>query len=316
MDPSNTAADIIRTRIDICIATFKRPDGLRALVESLDRQRIPDNVDLRLVIVDNDGASPLGAPPPSRFETIYVVEPLRGIAAARNAALDLVGPDTDFVVFVDDDEVVEENWLAALLAVQRRTGAAAVQGSVVPRYAATPPKWMDQSGVFRLGPYQDGASIDFAATNNVIVEVRWIRQTNLRFDSRFNTTGGSDHEFFQRLQVAGGKIVTAGSAVVIDEIPVHRTTLNWVVRRQFRKGNTLARIAVLHRRGVGVRAARGFGKVVKGAVIALARLAIGRHPGPGVLHMAFGAGTLAGIGGIGYEEYGEKGIAADRANKS
>src|SRR3546814_11191398 len=64
----------------------------------------------------------------------YVAEPRRGITFARNAALDTAAAqDCAFVAFIDDDEVPAPRWLAALLAAQQRSGAAAVLGAEIGR---------------------------------------------------------------------------------------------------------------------------------------------------------------------------------------
>ena len=110
--------DQLRTPLDpphvaVCIATYRRPLGLRRLLASLaalEFTQIPA-VKLTLVIVDNDASTP---PDPTLqielasgpYPVIYVVEPSRGLAAVRNACLDHVPADADFVACVDDDEWV------------------------------------------------------------------------------------------------------------------------------------------------------------------------------------------------------------------
>ena len=74
----------------------------------------------------------------------------------RNACLDHAPSDCDFVAFVDDDEWVEPQWLAALLENQRATGAPIIQGPVRPSYLAIPPQWLAASGVYEVGPFGDG----------------------------------------------------------------------------------------------------------------------------------------------------------------
>lgn len=299
--------------VAVCVATYRRPAGLRALLDSLEALRVPAGAAVHVVVVDNDAAADPAAPPPCRLPLSYVVEPVRGVVAARNRGLAEAPADAAFVAFVDDDERVSPGWLEAMLATLAATGAAAAQGPVEPAFAVDPPAWMRRAGVFELGPFEDGAPMGFAATNNSMVDKAWIDRLGLRFDMRFNLTGGEDQHFFDRLQAAGGRIVAAADALVRDDVPAARIRLGWVLRRQFRAGVTLGRIALIMGRGRGLRALKGAGKLALGAAGALGAPLIGRHPGPSLGEAARGLGMLAAYAGLGYEEYGDKAVAAERA---
>ncbi|HLN24994.1 MAG TPA: glycosyltransferase, partial [Patescibacteria group bacterium] len=78
------------TRIDVCIATYKRPALLRKLLQSLANQHLPKDVVLRLIVVDNDArgsardcVDQMSAVLPIR----YMVEPTKGLSFVRNRAL-------------------------------------------------------------------------------------------------------------------------------------------------------------------------------------------------------------------------------------
>jgi len=38
----------------ICIATYKRPELLEILLQSLSKQKLPESVEIEVIIVDND----------------------------------------------------------------------------------------------------------------------------------------------------------------------------------------------------------------------------------------------------------------------
>ena len=82
--------------VAICVATYARCEGLRQLLESLAALQLDEPAPaLRVVVVDNDAAASAraaveglkGFPWPCE----YVVEPQRGISAARNAAVRAAG---------------------------------------------------------------------------------------------------------------------------------------------------------------------------------------------------------------------------------
>ncbi|MFY0691631.1 MAG: glycosyltransferase family 2 protein [Paracoccaceae bacterium] len=306
-------------RVAICIATYQRPRGLAALIESLNKQEFRGDVpEVTLVIVDNDPANlaqdTLGdLADLSRWPVIYVPEDTRGIVAARNRALDEAPAETDVFVFVDDDETVVEGWLEALMTTRAATGATAVQGPMVPRYQNDPPDWIRSLRIFDIGPFQQGERLWFAATGNALVDAAFVRQHRLRFDLRFNRSGGEDEEFFGRVREAGGVIRAAAEAVAYDEVPQARMTSRWVLRRAFRMGNTLGRIALLRKRGRMIRFLKGFGAGGRGLLYLLVT-------GPfsqagrirGLMELWRGAGMLAAFANVRFAEYSDTIVAGDR----
>jgi succinoglycan biosynthesis protein ExoM len=305
--------------VAICIATCRRPEGLSALLDSLNRLRVPRcRPEIRVVVVDNDPEAPardalgdIGAL--SRWPLIYAMEPVQGVVAARNRLLSLVPGNADLVAFLDDDELVAPEWIAAMLATLDGTGATAVQGPVRPRYETRPPAWAATSGLFGLGPFEEGEPLNFAATNNVVVRKAFLDRHNLRFDMRFNQSGGEDEEFFARLRALGGIIVASADAVVVELVPAGRTRIGWLLRRKYRMGNTLGRIALLHRRGRLLRALKGFGAIFAGGgrLLTVGLVSAEQRVG-GLLEFARGAGMLSAYLGATFHEYSRAAVARDR----
>ncbi|NNU80297.1 glycosyltransferase [Halovulum dunhuangense] len=298
-----------RPNVAICVSTFRRPQGIRALLRSLDALIFDGPApNVLLVIVDNDPAAPAFADAAelgraSRWPAVLVPEPARGIVAARNRALACVPEDADLVGFLDDDETVAPGWLAAMIATLRETGATVAQGPVVPHYAEAPPDWVEALGIFRLGPWPQGAALHFAATCNCVVRAGFLRMHGLRFDPAFNLSGGEDEEFFARLRDRGGRIVAAEGAVVHDWIPSARLGPDWALRRARRMGNTLGRIARLRRRGRALRVAKGIGAVGWGGLRMLAGLADPVLRMRGRLQLARGLGMLSAFADVVVLEY-------------
>lgn len=305
-------------RVAICVATCRRPAGLRALLASLDRMRI-DAARLRpvVILVDNAPEAPAVASAReaqalSRWPVSYVVEPRRGIVMARNRALALALPEADLIAFVDDDETVAPDWLESLVATLDGCGADAVQGPVRPDYDLPPPDWIAALGLFEQGPFRTGAPRAAAATNNVLVRAEALRCRDLRFDPRFNTSGGEDEEMFGRLTATGGRIVASARGEVFDTVPAARMTLAWASRRAFRKGNTLGRIARTRRRGRLLRFAKGGGAATRGTLWALAGIGRPARRIGGWLELCRGVGMMAAFLDLRVVEYGPRMLVRDR----
>jgi glycosyltransferase involved in cell wall biosynthesis len=95
---------------------------LARCLDSLPKQAIADQIAVLLVVVDNNpaGSARLNAAQfcaEAPFPVYYVHEPVRGIAGARNAALDnALELGSDWIAFIDDDETTDADWLAVLMA--------------------------------------------------------------------------------------------------------------------------------------------------------------------------------------------------------
>lgn len=305
--------------VAICVATYKRPAGLRSLLDSIDVQLF-STVHPRVTIVIADNAPEESAVATlgeiaalTKWPVIYTTEPARGIAAARNRTLDNVPDDADFVAFVDDDEQVSVTWLENMLITLRDTDATAVQGPVEPDYDHLPEKWIEELNIFRVGPFQQGQKLNFAATNNSVLNACILRDHNMRFDMRFNQTGGEDEELYGRVRDAGGIIRAAAKATVFDNVPRQRLSLRWIVRRAYRMGNTVGRIAILRKRGRSLRIAKGFGAIVWGlSVIVLSAFGSRARFVKGLMEVCRGCGMLGAFLKISFAEYSDGAVGLDR----
>lgn len=224
--------------IDICICTFRRPH-LAQTLGSIARLANGGHT-IRVIIADNDRepsarnlVDDLRAQVP--FPITYVHAPAANICIARNACLDHA--DADFVAFVDDDETVSPGWIAALADRAKASGAAAVLGPVRAIYGPGAPRWMVEGDFHSTLPVFVGGTIRTGYTCNVLI--RWSAPCRgLRFDLALGKSGGEDTAFFYRLTELGGSIDYAPDAVVDEPVPADRATMDWLVRRRLRFGQT------------------------------------------------------------------------------
>jgi glycosyltransferase involved in cell wall biosynthesis len=293
------------------VATYDRPDGLARLLDGLRDQRT--DAAMRVVVVDNNPAGPCRAMAEAQAPCFalglrYVVEPERGITYARNSCVAAAGDDVAFVAMLDDDEVPDPGWLAALLGVQRETDADIVTGPVVPYFPTAAPAWVRDGGFFDRPRYETGHRLPHAHTHNVLARRAVFVETG-PFDNRFALTGGEDLEFFRRAAARGFSIVWADDAPVQEWIPASRTTAEWLLRRSYRGGTTLGlvdrdRTDVLRARGG--RIVRGAGRLVQGLLLTPIAALSPRRSVRLIRAMQLvcrGAGMIVGAFGGRYEEY-------------
>ena len=225
-------------RIDICICTFRR-SFLRETLASIAKLDTGAHA-IRVVIADNDhepSAASLvdGMRAALPFPIQYVHAPAANICVARNACLDHA--DGEFVAFVDDDELVTPGWLTALVDKAETSGAAAVLGPVRAIYGPEAPEWMSHGDFHSTMPVFVGGVIRTGYTCNVLI--RWSPPfQTLRFDLALGRSGGEDTAFFYQLASRGGRIDFAPEALVEEPVPTERASMDWLVKRRLRFGQT------------------------------------------------------------------------------
>lgn len=239
-------------KIDVCICTFRRPHVTETIASVVAAQR-PENAELRLVIVDND-ADPSAqervehAAAQIKIPLVYVHAPGANISIARNAALD-TARDADWVVFLDDDEVVEPDWLIALVARQTETEADAVFGHARAVYGEGAPEWMVKGDFHSQYAKPRGDTVETGHTCNVLMRLRDMPWSKERFDLALGRSGGEDTEFFFRLRRQGAKYAIADGSIALEAVPPDRANLRWLLRRRFRIGQSYATVSD----GIGAR---------------------------------------------------------------
>ena len=299
--------------IAICIATYKRPQGLERLLESLANLRF-SNVSkalVKIIVVDNDKEASgekivQNMLPRIPCRVAYHVEPKRGICWARNKLVSLAG-DVEFIAFIDDDEIAEAGWLDELIGAQKRFEADVVMGPVLPRFKGKPPRWIVEGKFFQVSMKPDGALIGEAFTGNVLVKTEVLGKVPGPFDIRLNLSGGEDTLLFRQIYRLGAKIVFAAKAIVEEFHPSRRMTLKWYCRRAYRIGNTNALVAC-YSEGPFACAQRyiltGLGRFFQGFLLLGMSLLVGQTMAvKGILSFCLGAGNLSGVFGVTYNGY-------------
>ena len=243
-----------------------------------------------------------------RVETVYVHEPARGISAARNAAVAAARAwQADVLCFIDDDEWPEPTWLDELVTTQKQTSADIVTGPVLPVFVEPPPTWVVDGGFFERPRHAHHESIPYATTSSVLISLDCLAGLDAPFDPAFGLSGGEDTHLFAQLREAGNRLVWCDRATVYEAIPPSKVTERWLLRREYRRGQTLS----LSLRARDKRPSRVIRRVGNGLVqiaIGSFRTAVGvvrgkAHWFGGMTRVAFGCGMLTGLTGRRYQEY-------------
>ena len=301
MERSLEAAEKRADGVAVCIATCRRPEGLLRLLQSLDALAFEGAAPrIEIHVVDNDpdqSARPVceSCEDWLRAPIHYRVEPRRGVAHARNACVASALDRTEWIAFVDDDQVVEPHWLARLLEVQRATGADVVTGPVLPRRPPDAPRWLVEGRFFDVERFPTGSERPTAFTGNVLVRAAALRALEPRFDPRLDR--GEDTELFFRLAGRGHRIVWADDAIAHEAVPPERLRLGFVLRRAYHEGLALARIEQRLGRETPARSAlRGLARGLQGIALACAPWPVGAGArARGLRHASYGLGRGAGL---------------------
>ncbi|MDZ3835928.1 MAG: glycosyltransferase family 2 protein [Rhodospirillales bacterium] len=316
-------------KVCVCACTYRRPDGLSAMLDGIARQTfsVMPRPTLHVVIADNE-CSDRTREICTEFErqsaipVVYVCEPRRGISFARNACLDNIPEGFEFFASIDDDEVPDPDWLERLLEAQAATGADVVQGRVVAVFDEGTPQWIIEGNFFgrprRLfnldfHERQNLQELESAGTGNVLIRATLVLKQSLRFDSDLALTGGEDTKFFKSLRGHGALIIYADHAVVHERYPRTRANFRYMVTERFRMGHVRATV-VTKDAEVSARAtvrSRLFLQAATHLRLGVRRIAKTLWSkkrqtdrfAVGAFEAAYGLGILTALAGFRYEHY-------------
>lgn len=302
-----------RRRVSVCIATYRRNERLRAVLDDLAQQ---DSLPEQVVVVDNDAAG--GARPiieqcraegfPCQID--YDVQPEPNIALTRNRTIALASGD--WLAFIDDDERASKDWLHLLLQAAEVHGADGVLAPVEPQVPESAPAWI-RRGQFYDFPHQpEGAVVPLNCMRfgNVLLRGDRVRAEPEPFDPRHGLMAGEDVDLLTRLAHKGARIVWTEKAAVFEPIEPKRLSLRWLLMRALSGGQGFARYTVdggfgpIGSRGRCVFFVRALTQMGLAAAMALLTWPVGRHHAAGwLIKMYANFGKLSVLWGWRYRAY-------------
>jgi GT2 family glycosyltransferase len=186
---------------------------------------------------------------PGRFR--YLFEPKPGKSHALNAGIREA--HGDILAFIDDDVIVERNWLRNLTAALDGNAWAGAGGRILPEKTFSHPPWLPLDGpnnmagilaLFDLGA--EPVELDQApfGTNMAFRKEMFEKHGGFRVD--LGPRPGSelrneDTEFGRRLLTAGERLRYEPSAVVYHGVPEYRLTREYFLRFCFDLGRAAIR---------------------------------------------------------------------------
>ena len=238
--------------VSILIPTYRRNKLLMQAVRSCLSQVNISPKDYEIIVVDNcpNKSAQEVIKEFSHVETtiLYVNEPRRGIAFARNAAVSAA--HGTYVAFLDDDECATSMWLSELVKHGSR-GAAAVFGPIrerIDEHLRKRRESLQFSIVGRFFDRADGADISDClydlGTGNSLFNKAQCFDREKPFDEQYNFQGGEDIEFLSRLRDNKRMhFIWAANAWVDECVPEERLTTRYLMKRRFNAGQVRTNVS-------------------------------------------------------------------------
>ncbi len=229
--------------LSIGVVTHQRANAFAKLLDALIPAIAHYPAPCELIVVNNSGPEANTAVEAivqrSGIENTcdwrVVDSPQNSISVGRNLVLE--SSMHKHLVFVDDDEYPVEHWLTALVDTMNGYQAALVAGPIVPVFPDTTTAWVRGVDLHNARGLRTGQRIDYAATGNFLFHRSGSVRLH-RFDEAYGQTGGEDTEFFLRLKDLGLTMVWSEEAVVFEDIPPHKASALFIIRRFMSQGRT------------------------------------------------------------------------------
>lgn len=299
--------------ITICIPTYRRCSLLKNLINSIFGNQIVglQLQKINIIVVDNDNKSSARSTiedsriiKPNIFNLYYYSYPFKGLANVRNELLKRgLETEADYLVFVDDDEFVTQNWLYELIHCVESNNAEAARGPVLAFNTTEMPKSI--ACWFKRESFPDNSQVNTFTTGNLIIKASTLVKHNVWFDKRLNHTGGEDTFWGVQLIKKGTKIYWAANAIAYEIIPPHRAGLKWLLMRKYRVACIYTYILRIEKQRFALlkKIIVSLIYIIIGSIASIAVISSYKKKYWGLLKMVEGAGGIYGAFGFLYKEY-------------
>jgi len=240
-------------KLSVIICTYNRDKYIYNVLKSIVENDFPTEK-FEIILVNNNSTDKTEAEC-NRFRTDfpqpvyrYFIEKEQGLSYARNRGIkEATG---DILIYVDDDAVVEKEYLQAYYTFfEQHSSAMAAGGPVIPEYETEEPKWMSHFtrplitsciykgksiSEFKRGEYPIGANTAF---RKEIFEK--IGSFNVDLGRKGNNLmGAEEKDIFDKMHTAGLKYYYLPGAVLHHKISESRLTEDYFNRLTYSIGKS------------------------------------------------------------------------------
>ena len=234
--------------ITVAICTWNRCELLRQALRRLCAVDVPSSLEWEVLVVENncsDGTAEVASSFASVLPIRLAHEPQPGASCARNRALDEARGD--YIAWIDDDVLVADGWLVALVdAIERRPLIDVFGGPIEPWFPEEP----DPVLLAAFPALADGfCGLDYGNeeimlrpgqplfTSNMVVARR--ATEGLRFNLALGGTavvGDEDVEFLHSITSRGGTVCWVPRMRVKHYVDPARATVAYLRRFYYERG--------------------------------------------------------------------------------
>lgn len=215
-----------RTKIDIIIPTYNRPDDLKRCLESLSVQTFPKS-DFNVIVVDDGSPQDLKSIIDAFSDKLNITyikkKKQEGPASARNEGLKQA--NASIIAFTDDHCVLDKNWLSEIYkGFTKNPDISCVKGKTLA---------LDPNDFAKLCEVHIYGSKKSHATNNIAYRKEVFKNLG-GFDTRFKDAAGEDVDLKWRFLKAGYKRLYLEDMIVYHP---HEDSIKAFRRKGYRTGN-------------------------------------------------------------------------------
>ena len=235
--------------LSVIISTYNNAVSLERTLRSLAQQDA-DKAQWECIVVNNASTDNTQSVVESLIAELDInirlmEEPQQGLSYARNRGI--AESKGEFLVFIDDDETVNKEFVSAYIDLYRNDGAFAAGGKVVACYDGGRPRWMSKyTEKMIANPLDLG--------NEIITITRSVMPTggNMAFNrevfnlyGNFDTSlgrrgnelfGGEENDLFERIRDLGERIIYTPHAIAYHHIADKKLTAEYFDRLSYGVG--------------------------------------------------------------------------------
>ena len=249
--------------LTILLCTYNRAKLLKPLLENLIKQvnkvEKQNNSNIEILLIDNNSSDETKEITLNFQKNFlrYDFESRQGLAKARNKGIEI--SKGEIIIFIDDDIVLDENWLAEIITSINKYPYKAFGGKVIPLWEKEKPSYINLHGPFSLSqkifPSHDNGEkeicypISKEETNPIganmwIYKELFIKFGGFREDLGRVGYGGipcEDTEFCSRLLKNKEPIFYYPKAIVYHPVSSYRMSIEFIKSWHYRNGISTVR---------------------------------------------------------------------------